>query len=191
MKTLARLLFLCATALLVAACVGGPQVKSDYDHTANFASYRTFGYFEPLGTDKSGYSTLVTQTMKSAVRQELESRGYTYTESNPDLLVNFNGKLEKQTSVTQFPSMVGAYGYYGYRGGYYGPWGGYGYETYVDQYTEGTVNVDIIDAQRKQLVWEGVAVGRVTKEHEANRDAALRATVTEIFSHYPFRAGGG
>jgi hypothetical protein len=187
MKTLVRLLFLSAVVFL-SACVGGPQIKSDYDHSANFATYRTFGFYDPLGTDSSGYSTLVTQTLKSAVRQELESRGYTYTESSPDLLVNFNGKLQEQTRVTQFPSMIGP-GYYGYRGGYYGGW--YGYETYVDQYTEGTLNIDIVDAQRKQLVWEGVAVGRVTRKQEENRDAALRAAVTEIFTRYPFRAGGG
>jgi hypothetical protein len=122
----------------------------------------------------------------------MESRGYTYTESGPDLLVNFNGKLQEKTSVTQVPSMMGpGYGYYGYRGGYYGGWGGYGYDTYVSQYTEGTLNVDVVDASRKQLVWEGVAVGRVTRKHEENRDAALRAAVTEIFTRYPFRAGGG
>ena len=187
MKSLVRLLLLSAVVFL-SACASSPTIKSDYDHSANFASYRTFSFYEPLGTDSSGYSSLVTQTLKSAVRQELESRGYSYAETGADLLVNFNAKLQEQTRVSQYPSMIGP-GYYGYRGGFYGGW--YGYETYVDQYTEGTLNIDIVDAHRKQLVWEGVAVGRVTRKHEENRDAALRAAVTEIFTRYPFRAGGG
>ena len=53
----------------------------------------------------------------------------------------------------------------------------------------GTLNVDLIDAQRKQLVWEGVAKGRVTQKDQTDRQAALRAAVTEIFSKFPFRAG--
>ena len=68
--------------------------------------------------------------------------------------------------------------------------GGYGYDTRVDQYVEGTINIDMVDAQRKQLVWEGVAVGRVTKKTQEDRQAALRGAVTEIFAKYPFRAGG-
>ena len=43
---------------LLAACASGPTVKGDYDHQADFAQYRTFGYMSPLGTDKAGYSTL-------------------------------------------------------------------------------------------------------------------------------------
>jgi hypothetical protein len=188
MKSLARMLLLSALAFL-AACTTGPQIKSDYDRSANFASYRTFAFFDPLGTDTAGYESLVTQTIKSAVRQQMESRGYVYADTGADLLVNFNGKLQEQTRIQQVPTMMGPY--YGYRGGYYGGWGGYGYDTYVYEYTEGTLNIDIVDARRKQLVWEGVAVGRVTRKHEQNRDATLRAAVAEIFTRYPFRAGGG
>ena len=78
--------------------------------------------------------------------------------------------------------------YYGYRRGYYGGWGGY--DTHVQQYVEGTLNIDIVDARRKQLVWEGVAVGRVTDKQREQRQAAINAAVAEIFSKYPFRVGG-
>lgn len=188
MNLLARTLFLAAVMMLgLAACATGPTVTADYDRSTNFASYRTFGFYSPLGTDQSGYQSLVTQTIKSAVRAEMESRGYAYTESNPDLLVNFNAKLARQTEISQMPapSMY----YYGYRRGSYGGWGGYGYETRVDQYTEGTLNIDIVDAKRQQLVWEGVAVGRVTKKSQEERQAAINAAVAEVFAKYPFRAG--
>lgn len=170
--------------LLAGGCASGPTIESNYDHTANFGAYRTFGYFTPLGTDTTGYSSLVTQALKSATRREMEARGYAYSDTDPDLLLNFNAKLARQVEVSQVP-MGPPMGYYGYRGGFYGGWGGY--YTNVDQYTEGTLNVDMVDARRKQLVWEGVAVGRVTEKHRENREAAINAAVAEIFKKYPFR----
>ncbi|MCH8135259.1 MAG: DUF4136 domain-containing protein, partial [Proteobacteria bacterium] len=85
-------------------------------------------------------------------------------------------------------------GYYGYRGGYYwgyGGWGGYGYatETHVSQYTEGTFNIDIVDAKQKQLVWEAVGVGRVTEKKLANLEEVVMNGVPKFFSLYPYVAG--
>ena len=179
------LVTLAIAALMLAGCASGPEVRANYDQGVDFSAYRTFGFFETLGTDASGYESLVTQTLKSAVRREMEARGYTYAETGADLLINFNAKLAQQTRVSQSPSM-----YYGYRRGYYGGWGGYGYDTHVQQYVEGTLNIDLVDARRKQLVWEGVAVGRVTDKQREQRQAAINAAVAEIFSKYPFRAGG-
>lgn len=185
MKSFSRIVLTAGLSLLLVACATGPKVTSDYDRSANFAAYRSFGFYEPLGTDQAGYESLITQTLKAAVRGEMEARGYTYAETGADLLVNFNGRLAQRTDISQVPV---APMYYGYRRGFYSGWGGY--ETHVDQYVEGTLNVDLIDAQHKQLVWEGVAVGRVTRKSQEDRQAAIRAAVAEIFAKYPFKAGG-
>lgn len=182
-----RTLILAFFTLLTVSCATGPVATADYDRGVDFSAYRSFGFFEPLGTDVAGYESLVTQTLNAATRREMESRGYQYAEANPDLLINFNAKLAQQTQVTQTPVPPA---YYGYRRGIYGGWRGYGYETQVNQYTEGTINIDMVDAQRKQLVWEGVAVGRVTDKQRQDRQAAITAAVAEIFTKYPFRAGG-
>jgi hypothetical protein len=186
MRTLIRTAIL-AFVIFVAGCATGPVATADYDRSVDFSAYRTFGFLDPLGTDVAGYESLVTQTLKAATRREMEARGYAYAEANPDLLINFNAKLAKQTQVTQTPAPPM---YYGYRRGIYGGWSGYGYDTQVSQYTEGTLNIDIVDARRKQLVWEGVAVGRVTEKQRQDRQTAISAAVAEIFSKYPFRAGG-
>ena len=174
--------------ILLASCATGPKVSADYDRSANFSAYRSFGFFEELGTDKAGYESLITQTLKAAARREMETRGYTYSESGADLLINFNAKLAQQTRVTQTPTAMPMY--YGYRRGFYGGWGpSYGYDTHVDQYVEGTLNIDVVDAKRKQLVWEGVAVGRVKDKANEDRQAAINSAVAEMFTKYPFRAG--
>jgi hypothetical protein len=77
-------------------------------------------------------------------------------------------------------------GYYGYGyPGYYGYWGGY--EPYIYQYDEGTLKIDIVDARRKQLVWEGVTVGRITDKARNDRSAALDLAVRDIFTRFPSR----
>ena len=81
--------------------------------------------------------------------------------------------------------------YYGYRAGFYGGWPGYGWGDQVYQYTEGTLNIDLVDARRKQLVWEGVAVGEVQDQDQdlAGSEQRAEKVVARIFAKYPFRAG--
>lgn len=183
-----RYVLLGGVVAVVAACASGPNIRSNTDPQANLSAYRTFGFVEPLGTDRAGYSTFVSQQLKTAVRRELETRGYTYAQDNPQLLVNFNAKLDSKMRVESVPSMSGTVGrgYYGYRGGVYAAWPAY--ETEVDQYTEGTLNVDVVDEAQKRLVWEGIAVGRVTNKTRENIGQALDSTVAEIFKRFPGRA---
>ncbi|KRG71478.1 DUF4136 domain-containing protein [Pseudoxanthomonas dokdonensis] len=185
--SLKKFQWLAAASLVavVAGCASSPTIRSDFDPSADFSQYRTYDYFSPLGTDSEGYSTILTNTIKSAVDREMQARGYVKSSSSPTLLVNFGAKVQQKTDVNTVPAApVG--GYYGYRGGFYAPWGGWGNETYVDQYNEGTLNIDLVDPARKQLVWEGVAVGRVSDD---TNSASVNAAVTQIFAKYPFTAG--
>jgi len=76
-----------------------------------------------------------------------------------------------------------ASGYYGYRGSYYGAWGGY--ETRIDQYTEGTLNIDVVDARLQKLVWEGSIVGKITEEVRKNLEAVIDEAVQVIYKEFP------
>jgi hypothetical protein len=188
---LSRLFLSVAVTTLVAACASGPTIRSNQDPGANFSAYQTYGFEPVLGTDRpGGNQSLLSQYMKTAAAREMQLRGYRLAD-DPDLLVNFYVHTQEKIRTTQTPSSSG---YYGYRGGRYGTYSGYGYgggtETTVTQYTEGTVNIDVIDAKRKQLVWEGVAVGRVSKDVMDRLEAAANAVVTEIFAEYPQTAGG-
>ena len=180
--------WLCSLVALAAlvGCVSAPETRADYDQTVDFAQYRSFGFFDKVGTDEADYESLVTRQLKASTRRELEARGYRYTETAPDLLVNFNASVTQQTRVRHMPFYGGYYGY-GYPG-YYGFWGGY--EPYIYQYDEGTLKIDIVDARRKQLVWEGVTVGRITDKAKKNRATAIDVAVQDMFTQFPFRAGG-
>lgn len=188
---------LATTALALAACAtSGPSIRAEYDKAADFRQYQTFGFFTPLGTDKAGYQSVISGYLKAAARRELEARGLRYDETSPQLLVNFGAKLNDKLRVTEVPApTIGVgigygRGYYGYRTGLYGAWPLYQTETRVDQYQEGTLNVDLVDAARKQLVWEGIAAGRVTQKTLDNLQPAVDAAVASLFTKFPVPAAG-
>ena len=179
------LLHLCGAALLVlGGCASGPTVRSNVDQSADFAQYKTFGFVSPLGTDRAGYRSIVSQHLMDATQRELEARGMRRADSAPQLLVNFNAHLSEKLQVS--PSMGPMYGggYYGYRRGFYGAWPMYETNT-VTQYTQGTLNIDIVDAARKQLVWEGVVTDTVTQSDLEQIQPALYAAVAAAFAKYP------
>ncbi|HWL69949.1 MAG TPA: DUF4136 domain-containing protein [Geminicoccus sp.] len=177
--------------LVLAGCATSPTIRSDYDTSADFAAYHSFGFAEKLGTDSTGYASLLTQRLKEAVSREMAARGYEYTGEKPDLLVNFQARLEDKVRVYPAPAAWGPWprGYYGYRGGFYDPWFGYAGGSEVVNYTEGTLNIDLIDRERRQMVWEGVAVGEVDADEGVPSQAKIDAAVKDIFAKYPFRAG--
>ena len=181
-----------AVAALATGCVSSPDIRTDYDRASDFSQYRTFNFYEKTGPDKNEYQSLFSQHVRAAVTREMEQRGYVKSNS-PDLLVNFNAVLEEKTTVSTTPAPINGYGYYGrgyygYRGGFYDPWMGYGYAqaTHVSQ---GTFNIDLVDAKQKLLVWESVIVGRVTDKVRDNVKAAVDDAVPRMFAAYPFRAG--
>lgn len=171
-------LFLCAC---VVSCVSHPTIRTDRDPEANLAAYRTFVFFEPLTTDQKGYSTLLSARLRDATRRELQKRGYRYDESAPDLLVNFNVNIHERQELRVMPR----YSYYDYRYGLYGAWPGFPEEFYSVTYAEGTLIIDLVDAQRRQLVWQGLATGRITDAVLKNPGTAVERAVAEIFAKYP------
>jgi hypothetical protein len=115
-----------AMAVSLAGCATGPSVQVMSDPQANFASYRTFGFAQPLGTDRNGYQSQVSTALMASARREMEARGFVYSAQQPQLLVNFNAALADRVRVNTVsePAMgvgVGV-GYYGYRGGLYAPY---------------------------------------------------------------------
>jgi hypothetical protein len=191
LKNLSRLAFIAAIAVLLASCASKPTIQSDYDHSIDFGQFKTYGFFNPMGIENPNYSSIYGSIFRDAISKEMASRGYRQSD-NPDLLINVSGRLQEKTKVTTTSDPYMGGGYYGYRRGAYGAWGGYGYgtSTHVSNYTEGTVNVDMVDRAQKRMVWEGVAVGRIN-EKRSNEETRtnIYAGIQEMFAGYPFLAG--
>lgn len=176
--------------VLLSACVTtSPKIRTDYDRAANFASYRTWNFAPELGTDRAGYSTLITAHFRTAVSREMLARGYVLSDENPDLIVNFFTSVRERTRVVASPEVTIGTGYYSYRYGLYTTWPLYGRDVTTTTYRIGTASIDVVDAARRQLVWEGVAEGRLTDRIVDNPGPAISAAVADIFARYPARAG--
>ncbi|MDJ0938412.1 MAG: DUF4136 domain-containing protein [Woeseiaceae bacterium] len=186
-----RILGLLVITAMATGCSSG-NLRSDYDPTADFSQYETYNFFADAGPEATNYQSFFSQYMVAAISKEMEMRGYTKSD-DPDLLVNFNAILQEKTDVRTTPAPSMGRGYYGYRGGFYDPWMGYGYatETHVSQYTEGTFNIDLVDARQKKLVWEAVGVGRVSQKAIEELEERVNEGVPKFFALYPFEAGSG
>lgn len=177
-----RRLLMTAAVIALAGCASTPNTFVNADPTADFGSYKTYGFYEDLSTDKANYESMESNFLKVAVAQELDHRGMTYSHS-PDLMVNFYINTKEKIKTRSVPTTSG---YYGYRDPFYDTWGGYGgYETRIDQYTEGTLNIDIVDASSKKLIWEGAIAGRVTDTALRNLEETIDKAVAAIMASYP------
>jgi Domain of unknown function (DUF4136) len=188
---------LLACLLVLIGCANIPQVRAAYDQNADFTKYKTFAFVNPLTTDRSGYQSIVSQELKAATQRELEARGLRLDSTAPQLLVNFNAALVNITQVRTSPVPIngglGFYGgsYYGYRGGLYSSWPLYVEETVVFNHKEGTLNIDVIDALRKQLIWEGVVTdSSVTQDELTNLANSINIAVKAAFNKFPVKPTG-
>lgn len=188
-KNVKRMVIACAAlaALVITGCASGPKVRSDAAANTNFTVYKTFAFMPEPATDKAGYATLVTQHFKDAISAEMATLGYQYSETNADLLVNFNSNVENRTDVRSSPSSNFNFGYYHYRRGFYAGFPLYSNDVDTIRYKFGTVNIDVIDAAKKQLVWEGISEGTLKKSDLEQPKQAIANVVNLIFQQFPTR----
>jgi len=98
----------------------------------------------------------------------MQAKGFTKSE-NPDLLVNIFTKSREQVDVNQFNAG------WGYGWGYgWNPYMMYGYggQTTVSTSTQGTLFIDLIDAKKKEMIWQGEGVGTLTKNVDKKMKSA-------------------
>jgi hypothetical protein len=182
-----------ATAAVVAAalatgCTSTPKVRADYDKSVDFGQFRTYGFVDQSGLSGDQYKSLAQQAAQATATREMEARGYRLAD-HPDLAINFTGTLEDRTDVQSVPGPYYGPGW-GYGGWYGAPYGGWNSQQVTTRhYKVGTLVMDIVDVQKRQVVFQAGVEGVVTKEMLNNREAAISAAVTHLFASYPFVAG--
>ncbi|BFP41763.1 DUF4136 domain-containing protein [Flavobacteriaceae bacterium GF1] len=190
-----KLLTLPLVLLLFLTSCSTVQVIADYDRQVNFNEYRTYAFYK-TGIDRAQISDLDKKRILKAIETEMANRGFTKSR-NPDILVSIFTKEREQVDVynNNFGWGWGGIGWGGWGwGGWgwnpwiWGPgwgWGG-GWGPNVSTRTEGSLYIDLIDANNKELVWQGRGIGTLnnTKNIDKKEDR-IRKFVSEILEEYP------
>lgn len=162
--------------LFILASCSSVRVNADYDKNVDFSSFKTYAYHKN-GIDKVEISDLDKRRILRAIDAEMLSKGLTKSES-PDLLVNIFTKEREQVDVNQFNAGWGFGWGFGWSPFFYGG------NTSINRYTEGTLYIDLIDAKKKELIWQGDGEGVLTQNTE-KKDQVINEFVTKILAQYP------
>ncbi len=181
----------CLLALLTAGCASGLAVRSDIDPAADFTEYRTWNFFDPMGIEGGYNSPIYGELFREAITREMTERGYRMA-AEPDLLVNVTIRSDDKVKMRTYtrPYMSGAY--YGHPGGasYGSAVGvGVGVGSGATRTTEASVFIDLVDADRQRMSWQGVAVVDVTDKVASRLRDAVFTSVNRVFDQYPHTAG--
>jgi Domain of unknown function (DUF4136) len=171
-----------ALLITVMGCEPALKVTSDYDKQANFGQYKTFSLYQDVKVSDA-ISQLNHDRVINAIKGEMVKKGYQENTSSPDVLVNVVAIFKDRTSVSATTD------YYGY-GGYYRPyyWGG-GMSTSTTNYNtrhykDGSLIIDVVDANSKKLVWQGVGNKEIDKPAK-DPDTAIPKAVASIMESFP------
>jgi hypothetical protein len=160
--------------LVVAAVSFAQDVKTDYDHSANFSQYKTFSWEKVQTKDP-----LMVDRIKDAVNSALSAKGWTLVPSGGDVEVFAIETTQDQQTLDTF--------YNGFGGGR--RWGGFGggfgdATTTVDTYKVGTLVVDLFDAKTEKLIWRSSASDTLSSNADKNTKN-LDKGVNKMFQHFP------
>lgn len=173
--------------LFLTASCSSVSVSSDYEKSTDFSVYKTYAFYKK-GIDKVEISDLDKRRILRAIEAEMNAKGFVKSE-NPDLLVNIFTKSREKIDVYN-NSYYGWYPwYYGYGYGYggFGMGGGYGFGyNNVSTSTEGTLFIDLIDANKKELAWQGIGTGILSYSSSIEKkEARINEFVSKIMTAYP------
>ena len=185
MKRLILMVALGGIAVLLGSC-SSVRYVTDWDTHYDFSSAKDFAWYElperpGPGAAPPAPNAIVASRIRGAVTGELGLKGLKPAEpAKADLLVTYHIALQQSMQV--YSSGWG----YPYRGcwGWGGGWGGGGYSS-ARMGTRGTLIVDVLDGEKRGLVWRGIAEGAFSKSNPSEADVAK--IVSRLLADFPVR----
>jgi hypothetical protein len=188
------------TLLMLAACTSGPPKPDvDYKQDYNFTQVQKLAFYknsgEVSGDNPLQLSDIQRNRIDEALAFALRNKGFDIVDdpSQADMLISWHLATQNKTDVRTYesPSYGGSYGGYG-RYGRYNRYSSYNCwscspthtEVSVQNYTQGTFIVDMIDPGMRQSVWRGVTQSKLKGKHEEDQGRYNEAA-TAIFASFP------
>jgi hypothetical protein len=166
-------------ALLLAGSALAQEVRYNFAANTDFSKFKTFKW---VPNESVQVDPLTDQQIRSAIDLELEKKGLIKTEGDADLLLTFQATVGSEKQVTMYNSGWG-----------YGPGWGYGWygspgitTMQTSTITTGQLDLDIYDAQGKDLVWRGTVTKTLDlKAKPEKRQKNLEKATAKLLKKYP------
>jgi hypothetical protein len=184
----------CVTAVLLSTtlCALGQTIKVNWQNRAPFHDYKTYAW----RTSKNEGAHFYKQWVRKDVNAELAQKGLREVSVNqkPDLYIYYHIVGQEVMDST---TMDDGFGWGGMGGGWgmYGGWGGWGgwgggmgpdmAQTTAEPRMMGILAVDMIDVNRKQLVWRGQATTDDISDTQKGDEKQVLKSVDKMFKQYP------
>jgi len=147
------------------------NVSTDYDPAYDFGSLKSYKWIERADNDPINTIPLIAKRFNTAIGNELKTRGYQLSENDDaDFLVTYTIITKDKLNIQDH--------------GYYGTWRYGGRDISVTQYTEGTIILDFIDADKEELFWRGVGSSVLHSDSEG-RDERIREAANQLMADFP------
>lgn len=178
-----RITFALSAALVLGACASGMRVQAgaDYSTSVDFARYATFVWEEPddrpVGDPRLENNELFEDRLHAAVAFELSRAGIREANAGPALIVHHHATVRSRVDVYEADAEAG------YRTTEFGE------GTQVIQYDQGTILVDLADAETRDLIWRGWAqfdIGQALSDPDLMVDA-INEAIEKMFEEFPPR----
>lgn len=173
----------CLLIILVSATSCVPtKISYDFDRTANFPSYKSYSFI--ITPENLPYERTQTEIMLGTIASELEARGFIKSDK-PDVYIDVKIIVAKKKKAAQsangeYSSMYGKNYLYMWSKNFTNT------DTKYQISAKGTMIIDMIDAGKKQLVWQGRGTDNVSAERNPqDKEKKLAETVKKIFTQYP------
>lgn len=170
-------------ALVMTGCAAPAHIEKD--DTVNFNEYRSFGWLE---SSKDKKNSLTEKRIREAVTAELIKAGWKQNERRPDVYLNYDVVVERNTRESSDPlysTPTTRYLYNPYTRrvvAVYYPSRFMGYDRREQTIREGTVTISMIDAQSDKVVWQGWTTDEVNSRNLTSKE--INAAVRSIFKKF-------
>lgn len=167
--------------LIFSASCSSTKVYFDYDRQEDFSQFRTYNFIPVPEELNADVNPMVIRRIEEAIALALGDKGFNRTEVSPDFLVAIHLESKDKFDVQHWGYTYAPYDLY-YRGGGY--WGSGGIT--VQQYQQGTLIIDVVKTEDKELVWRGVGTKALSPNPTPKTiDRNVNQVVSKIMHSFP------
>ena len=192
-----KLMFLFVSATMLLGACSPYNYYSYQSKNADLSKYKTYAWV-PSGEAKVNKvfdNSIAEESIVDAASQELNERGLSLDNREPDLLIKYTAVVNDKTRNYSDPVYYRSPSYYvprmAYAGGrrvfyyqYVNPFPVYvGSEMRKESFEEGNVMIDLIDRRTSKVIWRGWGKGEVNDPEKAIGD--IPKVIDKIFGKFP------